>query len=78
MFKQYQSFVYLSKKPVSEDDFTLFRVLGRGGFGQVNGTYTQSSRLLPPGLGGERGHEEGSESVARHQSERRRVCYRLS
>jgi hypothetical protein len=37
MFKQYQQFVFLSKKPVTEDDFTLFRVLGRGGFGQVNG-----------------------------------------
>jgi len=37
MFKQYQHFLYLSKKAVTEDDFTLFRVLGRGGFGQVNG-----------------------------------------
>jgi hypothetical protein len=37
LFKKYQQFAFLSKKPVSEEDFVLFRVLGRGGFGQVNG-----------------------------------------
>mmetsp|Transcript_21508 Transcript_21508/g.22237 ORF Transcript_21508/g.22237 Transcript_21508/m.22237 type:complete len:593 (+) Transcript_21508:119-1897(+) len=36
-FAEYLNFVILSEKPLSVDDFTLFRVLGRGGFGVVNG-----------------------------------------
>jgi beta-adrenergic-receptor kinase len=34
---KYFNFLTLSEKPVTENDFTLFRVLGRGGFGVVNG-----------------------------------------
>jgi beta-adrenergic-receptor kinase len=34
---KYFNFLTLSEKPVSENDFSLFRVLGRGGFGVVNG-----------------------------------------
>jgi len=30
-------FLFMMTKPVDEDDFALFRVLGRGGFGLVNG-----------------------------------------
>mmetsp|Transcript_1331 Transcript_1331/g.2158 ORF Transcript_1331/g.2158 Transcript_1331/m.2158 type:complete len:599 (-) Transcript_1331:316-2112(-) len=36
-YRKYFNFLTLSEKPVTEDDFTLFRVLGRGGFGVVNG-----------------------------------------
>ena len=49
--KQYQQFLYISKKAVTEEDFTLFRVLGRGGFGQVNGQFPSLSRLPWGGLG---------------------------
>ena len=34
---KYINFMHLSEQKVTEDDFTLFRVLGRGGFGLVNG-----------------------------------------
>jgi beta-adrenergic-receptor kinase len=34
---KYFKFLWLSEKNVNEDDFSLFRVLGRGGFGLVNG-----------------------------------------
>jgi len=37
LYIKYFKFLYLQRKPVTEDDFTLFRVLGRGGFGLVNG-----------------------------------------
>lgn len=37
LYHKYIQFVYISKKPVNEDDFVLFRTLGRGGFGQVHG-----------------------------------------
>lgn len=37
LYTKYFRFLYLQRKPVTEDDFTLFRVLGRGGFGLVNG-----------------------------------------
>ena len=33
---RYWQFIALSELPVGEDDFSLFRVLGRGGFGLVN------------------------------------------
>ena len=36
-FAEYLNFLILSEKPLTVDDFTLFRVLGRGGFGVVNG-----------------------------------------
>ena len=34
---RYVQFTLLSRKSVSEDDFSLFRVLGRGGYGVVSG-----------------------------------------
>lgn len=36
-YVKYFNFLTLSEKPVTENDFSLFRVLGRGGFGVVNG-----------------------------------------
>jgi len=36
-YVKYFNYLTLSEKPVTENDFTLFRVLGRGGFGVVNG-----------------------------------------
>jgi hypothetical protein len=36
-YTEYINFIMLSTKPLTIDDFTLFRVLGRGGFGVVNG-----------------------------------------
>jgi hypothetical protein len=36
-FEKCIKFLYMITKPVDEDDFALFRVLGRGGFGLVNG-----------------------------------------
>jgi hypothetical protein len=37
LFEKMQSFLFLQEAAVTEDDFALFRVLGRGGFGMVNG-----------------------------------------
>lgn len=37
LYVKYFQFMILSEQKVTEDDFTLFRVLGRGGFGMVNG-----------------------------------------
>ena len=37
LWTKYLNFMILSEQKVTEDDFTLFRVLGRGGFGLVNG-----------------------------------------
>ena len=37
MFEKMCQFLYLQEAVVNEDDFALFRVLGRGGFGMVNG-----------------------------------------
>mmetsp|Transcript_2573 Transcript_2573/g.4849 ORF Transcript_2573/g.4849 Transcript_2573/m.4849 type:complete len:587 (-) Transcript_2573:39-1799(-) len=37
MFEKMCQFLYLQEATVNEDDFALFRVLGRGGFGMVNG-----------------------------------------
>lgn len=34
---RYFEFMFQTDKPVTEDDFSLFRILGRGGFGMVNG-----------------------------------------
>mmetsp|Transcript_1378 Transcript_1378/g.1868 ORF Transcript_1378/g.1868 Transcript_1378/m.1868 type:complete len:627 (-) Transcript_1378:303-2183(-) len=36
-YKKFKQYLYLQHQPVKESDFTLFRVLGRGGFGLVNG-----------------------------------------
>lgn len=37
IFSSYLNFMILSERSLTVDDFTLFRVLGRGGFGVVNG-----------------------------------------
>lgn len=37
-FQQYTRFLHVQQRPVTENDFILFRILGRGGFGAVNGT----------------------------------------
>jgi len=37
LFDKMTQFLYLQEATVEEDDFALFRVLGRGGFGLVNG-----------------------------------------
>jgi hypothetical protein len=37
LHQKYFGFMCISEKPLTEDDFSLFRVLGRGGFGLVNG-----------------------------------------
>lgn len=36
-FQEYTRFLHVQHRPVVENDFILFRVLGRGGFGAVNG-----------------------------------------
>lgn len=46
LYRTYFDFHVLLKEKISEDDFTLFRVLGRGGFGIVNGCkHRQSGKL---------------------------------
>jgi len=37
-FQEYTRFLHVQQRPVTENDFILFRILGRGGFGAVNGT----------------------------------------
>lgn len=37
-FQEYTRSLHVQHRPVTENDFILFRVLGRGGFGAVNGT----------------------------------------
>mmetsp|Transcript_22856 Transcript_22856/g.33385 ORF Transcript_22856/g.33385 Transcript_22856/m.33385 type:complete len:590 (-) Transcript_22856:230-1999(-) len=45
-YTEYLHFMILSEQPASADDFTLFRVLGRGGFGVVNGCkHRQTGKL---------------------------------
>ena len=41
-FQEYTRFLNVQHRPVTENDFILFRILGRGGFGAVNG-----ARCLP-------------------------------
>lgn len=36
-FQEYARFLHVQQRPVTENDFILFRILGRGGFGAVNG-----------------------------------------
>ena len=44
---KYHQYLLIAEKPVTEDDFLLFRVLGRGGFGLVNGCKrAQSGKLF--------------------------------
>ncbi|CAM9523099.1 unnamed protein product [Discosporangium mesarthrocarpum] len=45
-FIEYTRFLCVQRKPVSENDFILFRVLGRGGFGAVNGCKRGASGKL--------------------------------
>ncbi|OQR93192.1 receptor kinase [Thraustotheca clavata] len=40
------NFLFLQSRPISEDDFSLLRVLGRGGFGMVNGTIKRNTGKL--------------------------------
>ncbi|RLN80467.1 hypothetical protein BBJ28_00001321, partial [Nothophytophthora sp. Chile5] len=40
------AFLFLQKRRVSEDDFTVLRILGRGGFGMVNGCIKRTSASL--------------------------------
>ncbi|KAE9202552.1 hypothetical protein PF004_g18388 [Phytophthora fragariae] len=44
--KRLIAFLLLQKRRVSEDDFTVLRVLGRGGFGMVNGCIKRTSASL--------------------------------
>lgn len=44
--KRLMSFLYLQTKRVNEEDFTVLRVLGRGGFGMVNGCIKRTSASL--------------------------------
>lgn len=44
--KRLLSFLYLQTKRVFEEDFTVLRVLGRGGFGMVNGCIKRTSASL--------------------------------
>jgi hypothetical protein len=39
------NYLWHQDKKVKEEDFFLMRVLGRGGFGLVNGTYTGSASI---------------------------------
>lgn len=45
-FQEYTRFLHVQHRHVTENDFILFRVLGRGGFGAVNGaSYSPPSFL---------------------------------
>ncbi|DAZ93205.1 TPA: hypothetical protein N0F65_011746, partial [Lagenidium giganteum] len=44
--RRFVSFLYLQTRKVCEDDFTVLRVLGRGGFGMVNGCIKRTSASL--------------------------------
>lgn len=48
-FQEYTRFLNVQHRPVTENDFILFRILGRGGFGAVNGAIFASlfSVVLP-------------------------------
>ncbi|CAM9752358.1 unnamed protein product [Ascophyllum nodosum] len=45
-FQEYTRFLHVQHRPVKESDFILFRVLGRGGFGAVNGCKRGASGKL--------------------------------
>eukprot|EP00752_Nemacystus_decipiens_P012889 g11409.t1 len=45
-FQEYTRFLHVQQRPVTENDFILFRILGRGGFGAVNGCKRGSSGKL--------------------------------
>ncbi|GLD92346.1 hypothetical protein PINS_up000879 [Pythium insidiosum] len=44
--RRFLAFLYLQTRKVVEDDFTVLRVLGRGGFGMVNGCIKRTSASL--------------------------------
>lgn len=44
-FQEYTRFLNVQHRPVTENDFILFRILGRGGFGAVNGAMLASPLL---------------------------------
>lgn len=45
-FQEYTRFLHVQHRPVTENDFILFRVLGRGGFGAVNGTTRRALHVV--------------------------------
>ncbi|KAL4102408.1 hypothetical protein PRIC1_006153 [Phytophthora ramorum] len=45
-YKRLIAFLFLQKRRVNEEDFTVLRVLGRGGFGMVNGCIKRTSASL--------------------------------
>lgn len=45
-YKRLIAFLFLQKRRVGEEDFTVLRVLGRGGFGMVNGCIKRTSASL--------------------------------
>ncbi|CAM9968188.1 unnamed protein product, partial [Laminaria digitata] len=45
-FQEYTRFLNVQHRPVTENDFILFRILGRGGFGAVNGCKRGASGKL--------------------------------
>ncbi|KAF0696390.1 Aste57867_12856 [Aphanomyces stellatus] len=45
-FKRLMHFLLLQQREIGEDDFSLLRVLGRGGFGMVNGAIKRSTGKL--------------------------------
>ncbi|RHY98775.1 hypothetical protein DYB37_008851 [Aphanomyces astaci] len=45
-FKRFMHFLYIQQREIGEDDFSLLRVLGRGGFGMVNGAIKRSTGKL--------------------------------
>ncbi|RHY30185.1 hypothetical protein DYB32_004573 [Aphanomyces invadans] len=42
-FKRFMHFLLIQQREIGEDDFSLLRVLGRGGFGMVNGAIKRST-----------------------------------
>lgn len=47
-FQEYTRFLHVQHRPVTENDFILFRILGRGGFGAVNGTSNTTPKRHAP------------------------------
>ncbi|ETW04788.1 AGC/GRK/BARK protein kinase, variant 1 [Aphanomyces invadans] len=45
-FKRFMHFLLIQQREIGEDDFSLLRVLGRGGFGMVNGAIKRSTGKL--------------------------------
>ncbi|CAK4131196.1 unnamed protein product [Aphanomyces euteiches] len=45
-YKRLMHFLFLQQREIGEDDFSLLRVLGRGGFGMVNGAIKRNTGKL--------------------------------